>query len=215
MRRAAILVLVFALLGSAWAIAENKPEQKDDAKKEEVKKETPLEKLLSELKTLTAKEKAKPQYDTELVKHIDALVKAFSRKTKGEVKLEDLSEEDRKKLEEEIREKVRAEWAERGQDGNGDGDGERGAEWRAGLVDRAKENVEFRESEVAEVDEILNDVLTEGYAALRERDYKLVQDVKDDGEKRLRRVIGASRAKKVMNNVNRMLSNRWGGRGGR
>ena len=42
-------------------------------------------------------------------------------------------------------------------------------------------------------------------------------DLKKDAENRLKMVVGAKKAKDIMNNVNRQLPNRrgWGGGGGR
>ena len=206
MRRAVIMMLVFALLGGAMAIAET--DKKAGGKKEEAKK-THLDSLLGELKALSAKEKAKPEYDKDLVRRIDSLVKSFARKNakkaKSEVKLEDLSKEDREKLEKEVRDQVTKEWRERREGG--------GNEYSQGMVDRAKEGVKIKESEEEKVDEILGDLMSEGMTALRAGDFELVKDMKNDAEKRLRRTIGSTRAKKIMNNVNKMMSNRWGGRG--
>ncbi|MHC4860052.1 MAG: hypothetical protein ACYTDY_08175 [Planctomycetota bacterium] len=227
MMRAIAILIVLALLTGAVALAEEskgkgKPaaaeggEKKEKKDKKSEKTQTPLQKLLKELKALVAREKAKPKHDKGIVKDILDLVKSFEKKKEEPVKLEDLSEADRKRLEAEVRKKMEDENKDAAARGGGDRGGP-GDWWSRRLkeaVAKALDEVKLTDEQRKKCEEILNDFAPEFYQAQRNSDFKLAKDLKTDAEKRLKKVVGAKKARDIMNNINRMLPNRRGGWGG-
>jgi len=192
-------------------------EKKDDGKKDEQeKKGTPIDQMIRDLKALIAREKAKPEYDTNLVKELEAIVKSYERNRKP-ISLDDLTEEDRRRLEAEVRKKIEAERRERDTGGAGDGGGDWADRWLKGRVDRVLEGVELKDEQRPKVEELLMDFGKDVGVAYQNRDNKLVKDLKNDLEKSLKKVVGHRKAKDIMNEVNKQFGGwgRGGGRGGR
>jgi hypothetical protein len=223
MRRAIAALLVLCLLTGTLALAQGgagkASGEKAGAKKGEKagksdrKTQTPLQKLLKELKTLVAREKSKPEHDEELLDEIESLVELFARQKEEPVSLDDLSEKDRKRLEDEVRKKMQE---ERGAAAQGRGAGGR-EDWMARryreAVDKSLEGVRMSDDQREKCEEILSDFVKEFAPALQRGDFKMANDLKKDAENRLKKVVGAKKAKDIMNNVNRQLPNRrgWGG----
>ena len=78
----------------------------------------------------------------------------------------------------------------------------------------AYKDVKLTEAERKKTDEILTEFSKEAYPAYFRGEYKVVNDLKKDTEKRLKRVVGNKRTRDIMNNVNRQMGRRggWGGR---
>jgi hypothetical protein len=190
----------------------------DEAKKDEAKKptETPLALIIRELKALVAREKAKPEFDKELVKDLDRLVRTFEKMNKP-VKLEDLSSEDRKKLEDQVKEEMARERAAGGGGGGGPpGGGDWASRWSNRVKEKALEDVQLSDKQAEKVNELLDNYLEENRVALQERDRGLQRDLKNDLEKDLRKVVGNKKAKDILNNINKQSGwGGWGGFGGR
>jgi hypothetical protein len=220
----AVVLAVFLLCPVAYAQfapdkkAAGKKEAADagkkDAKKDEKKTATPVDRMIRDLKALVAREKAKPEYSKELVKELETLIRTHEKNRKP-VKLEDLSDEDRKRLTAEVRKQIEAENRERG--GGRDGGGG-GGDWadRAvkGRVDSVMEKAELSDEEKTKAEGLLTDFAKDVTTAVRNGDNKLVKDLKNDLEKQLRKKIGHTKTKKVMNEVNKQFGGRgrWGGR---
>jgi len=235
MARIVAALLILALLAGSVAIAEDPagkaPEEngaeKKDAKDEKADKpekpQTPLGRLLAALETLVASERTKPDHDKKLLKRIESRVKLFSKEKEKPVSLDDLSEEDRERLEAQALAKARDELREAGQDGGGGGGpGDWWAQRYQEAVAKALDGEGLKEDQREKCKEILDDFVKEYDPALRRGDYKLANDLKNDAEKRLRKVVGGKKAKDIMNNINRQLPSRggwggggWGGGGGR
>jgi len=86
---------------------------KDEKKKDDKKKVTQMDRMIRDLKALVTREKAKPEYDKELVKELETIVKVHEKNRKP-VTLDDLSEKDRQRLKAEVRKQLEAEFRERG-----------------------------------------------------------------------------------------------------
>ena len=216
MLRAVALLTVLALLTGSVALAEDpagkapqgkakgKAEGEKD-KKPEKKTQTGLQKILKQLKTLLAREKASPEHDKKLVKELEAIVKLFEREKEKPLTLED---EVRKKMEEEGK----------GAAGGRDPSAEDWVSRRyREAVAKSLEGVKMTPEQRKQCEEIMGDFVKEFAPAQQRNDYKLSTDLKRDAERRLKKVVGAKKAKDIMNNVNRQLPNRrgWGGGGGR
>ena len=227
MLRAVALLTVLALLTGSVAFAEDpagkapqgkakgKAEGEKD-KKPEKKTQTGLQKILKQLKTLLAREKASPEHDKKLVKELEAIVKLFEREKEKPLTLEDLSEKDRKRLEDEVRKKMEEEG--KGAAGGRDPSAEDWVSRRyREAVAKSLEGVKMTPEQRKQCEEIMGDFVKEFAPAQQRNDYKLSTDLKRDAERRLKKVVGAKKAKDIMNNVNRQLPNRrgWGGGGGR
>jgi hypothetical protein len=218
MKYALTVVLVFAVFaapaafaqGGAGEFAPPKPEKEKEKKK---KAETPLKKIIKELKSLVALQKAQPAYDKAVVKELERLIRTFEKMDKP-VSLDDLSEADRKRLEEEVRRKIAEEQKEAAA-GRGGGGGRE--DWAARAQERALEQalegIELDEKRKKKVETILTDFTKDYFVAMQNRDYKLQSDLKKDCEKELTKVVGRKKAKDIMNNVNRNLGGRRGGWG--
>jgi type I site-specific restriction endonuclease len=185
--------------------------EEDEANPEQPKPVTPIQKILKELKGLVAREKAKPEFDEKLVKDLQKLVKTFDKEAKAPIKLEDLSEADRERLKEEVRKEIEAEAAAAGE--------ERREDWREReakrRVDAALEGVELTDEQREKVEGMLKDFTEETASAYRGGDVGLVNDLKKDLEKRLKREVGNKKARDIINNVNKQLGRGRGGWGGR
>ena len=197
MKRTIWAMALAALLAAPFLVAADDGDQKKDEGKG-----TPIQRILKELKTLVDREKSKPEYDADLVKDIEKLVKSFEKQVKP-VTLDDLTEEDRARLEDEVRKKIEE---ERRAAGGGGG----GGDWQSRAVERTLEGVDLKDDEKEKVTALLVEYQKDVGVAYRNQDYKLVGDLKKDLEKQLTREIGRNRAKDIMNNVNRQ----FGGRGG-
>ena len=221
MVRFAIALLLVGLVFSPAAFAEDEPEAAGQVQK---KPPTVLEKLIKELKGMVARETAQPEHDKDLLKDIQSLIKSFEKLAKKEaeeearrkVDLDDLSEEDRAALREQMREELRKEFAEgRGEGEGGEEGGGGGGDWaereKNRRIEKVLEDVKLKEEQRAAVEEMLGDFISDAYAATRNGDAGLVNDLKKDLEKRLRREVGGTKAKQIINNVNRNLPRRgWG-----
>ncbi len=221
MIRSFALFLVLLLAGSAPGLAGEDPGpadrkapdagespdrgSKEGSAKPGKKPATPLRRILKELKALVARAKARPDHDAALLAEIEKLIRSFEKEAKKPVKLEDLSEADRKKLEQEVREKIAKERREAPGGGGG-------ADWisraRKRAVDRALEGVELEDEQRKKVEEMLSGFAEEAWSAWSNRDYKVLKELKNDLEKRLKKEVGYRKARRIMNNVNKQFSSR-------
>lgn len=183
---------------------------------------TPIARLVKDLKSIVARERAKPTHDEALMKEIEKLATAYEKEVKP-VRLADLTDEDRQLIEAEVRRKIEDERqaagdpdAGGGPGGGGPGGGGWGAGWLARNVERVLEDVKLSEEQRAKAEGLLNEYARDAAVALQNQDYKLISDLKDDLEKNLTKEFGRPRAKDIMNNVNRYMSGGrgWGGGGG-
>ena len=214
MKHLAAVMLVLAFVATPFALAENEAKEapvKDAGKSADpdakAKPATPLAKLLAELTAIIAREKAKPEYSKSLIANLEALIKIYSRQQKP-VSLADLSEADRKRLEEEVRAKMEKERENRGGDGGGDWK-ERAA---SRVLEGAYEDVKVTEKEREKTDPIITELANEAVPAQLRGDYKVVKDLKKDAERRLKKIVGNKRTRDIMNNLNRLMGRRrgWG-----
>jgi len=208
MKHLIIAGLVLTVLAGSFALADGEGEG-NEREREKAKAVTPIQKILKELKGLVAREKAKPEFDEKLVKDLQRLVKTFEKDAKKPIKLEELSKKDRERLKAEVKEELVAEQeAERE---------ERGESWRerskARQTERALEGVELSEKQKAKVEPLLKDFADEAASAYQGGDFGMVNELKKDLEKRLKREVGNKKARQIINNVNKQLGGR--GRGGR
>jgi hypothetical protein len=175
-----------------------------DSSEEKKSPTTPIRRLLSELEAIVAREKARPEHDERLVGDLEELIEAF-RKAEADsrpvVRLDDLSEEDRERLKEEVKEELAEER------GAGDG-GDWASRERARRVEAALEDVRLTDEQRGKVEEMLGEFMGDAWAAYRNGEVGLVNDLKKDLEKRLRGIVGRKKAKDIINNVNRQLVGR-------
>ena len=198
--------------GSAGKKDEKKDGKKDGKKEAPKKTITPVDRVIRDLKALVAREKAKPEYDKELVKELEVLIRTHEKNRKP-VKLEDLSEADRKRLTAEVRKQIAAENRERAGGGGRDGGGGDWADrWTKGRVDTVMKNADLTDAERGKVEDLLMDFAKDATSAVRNGDNKLVKDLKNDLEKQLKKKISYKKAKKVMNEVNKQFGGRGRGR---
>jgi len=183
---------------------EGAADKKADEKKTRKKTVMPVDRMIRDLKALIAREKAKPEYSKELVKELEALIRTHEKNRKP-VKLEDLSEADRKRLTAEVRKQIEAEY--KGRAGGRDGGGG-GGDWADKVMDAAK----LSDEERGKVEGLLTDFAKDAASAVRNGDNKLVKDLKNDLEKQLKKKIGYNKTKKVMNEVNKQFGGRGRGR---
>ena len=203
-----IFGLVLTVLGGSSVLADGEGEGDGNGREREKAKEvTPIQKILKELKGMVAREKAKPEFDEKLVKDLDRLVKTFEREAKKPIKLEDLPEKDRERLKEEVKEELVAEREAEAE--------ERGGDWRekakARQTERALEGVDLSDKQREKVEPLLKDFADEATSAYQGGDMGMINELKKDLEKRLKREVGNKKARQIINNVNKNL----GGRGRR
>jgi len=191
---------------------EGAADKKADEKKTRKKTVMPVDRMIRDLKALIAREKAKPEYSKELVKELEALIRTHEKNRKP-VKLEDLSEADRKRLTAEVRKQIEAEYKERagGRDGGGGG-GDWADRMVKGRVDKVMNAAKLSDEERGKVEGLLTDFAKDAASAVRNGDNKLVKDLKNDLEKQLKKKIGYNKTKKVMNEVNKQFGGRGRGR---
>jgi hypothetical protein len=204
------------------------PEPKDpkvEPKKEEVAKPdpaSPFQRVLKELTALIAREKTKPQYDKALVADLEEIVKTYAKMGEKPLKLEDLSEADRKKLEDEVRKKLEAERPlppVPGGDPAGAPPGGGPGDWlqkeKERRIERITEGVDLSDEQRDKVKDMLSQYIDDSLVAWQNQDYGAINDIKSELEKQLKPVVGAKKAKDIINNVNRETPGWRGGRGGR
>jgi hypothetical protein len=202
--------LAILFLPCLTAAADEGGEAKEAAEaKAKEKPATGLQKLLKELRSLVVRESAKPEIGKGFLEVLEKMIKAFEKEKPAKVTLEDLSEVDRERLKEELR----GQMVEERRAGGGAGGGE-GADWatreRNRRVERSLEGVSLKDDQREKVEEMLGEFFTDAWTARSNREYGLVNDLKRDLEKRLKRVVGSKMAKDIINNVNRQLpGRRW------
>ena len=79
------------------------------------------------------------------------------------------------------------------------------------LVGQVFDGIDLDDDQREKAQEILGDFYQENFTAWRNGDTKLQRELKNDAEKRLKKVVGHTKAKKIMNNVNRGMGGRRGG----
>jgi hypothetical protein len=212
MKHLIITALVLAVCGGSFAFADGEEGDRAAgfaAAGEKSKAVTPIQKILKELKGLVAREKARPEFDEKLVKDLQKLVKSFEKEAKKPIKLEDLPEKERERLKQEAKEELVAEREAEGED--------RAEDWqeraKAQRTERALEGIELSEKQRGKVEPLLKDFADSAASAYKGGDYGMVKELKNDLEKRLKKVVGNKKARKIINNLNRSLGGR--GRGGR
>ncbi|MEN8149834.1 MAG: hypothetical protein ABFS86_08430 [Planctomycetota bacterium] len=96
--------------------------------------------------------------------------------------------------------------------GRGRRGGRGGSRSVEGRVDRVMDGAELTEKERERVKPLLTDYGNDAVAAARDGDHKRLQDLKNDLEKKLRKVVSGRKAKKIMNEVNKQFGSRrgWG-----
>jgi hypothetical protein len=204
MKHLIIAALVLAVCGGTLALAEG---EEGANPPEKAKAVTPIQKILKELKSMVAREKAKPEFDEKLVQDLEKLVKTFEKVAKKPIKLEDLPEKDQEKLKEQVREELVAEQAAEGED--------RAEDWRERAKTRSKERalegVELTDKQREKVEPMLDDFTDEVASAYRGGDVGMVNELKKDLEKRLKKEVGNKKARMIINNVSKGLGRRGGG----
>jgi hypothetical protein len=202
----------------------------DAGKPEEPKKPdsvSPFQRILKELTALVAREKSKPTFDKGLVSDLEDIVKTYARMAEKPVKLEDLSEADRLRLEDEMRKKLADEQRPLpplpggaggdpgGPDAGAPGGG--GGDWLARekqrRIDRITEGVDMTDAQREKVLDLLSQYIDDAFVAWQNGDVGAVNGMKSDLEKQLKPVVGPKKAKDIINNVNREASGFRGGRG--
>ena len=157
---------------------------------------------------MVAREKAKPEFDEKLVKDLEKLVKTCKQEAKKPIKLEDLTEKDRDLLKEEVRKELAAEAKAAGE--------ERAEDWRERSKNRQKERalegVDLTDKQREKVESLLGDFADETASAYQGGDMGMINELKKDLEKRLKREVGNKKARQIINNVNKQLGGRgrWG-----
>ena len=212
---------------------ETKPPESAPPKKEEPKKDepakpdtaSPFQRILKELTSLIAREKTKPVFDKPLVADLEEMVKTYAKMGEKSVKLEDLSEADRKKLEDEVRKKLEAERplppvpGAGGDPGAAAGGGGGPGDWlqkeKDRRIDRIVEDVDLTDEQREKVKEMLSQYIDDSFVAWQNGDYAGMNDMKSGLEKQLKPVVGQKKTKDIINNVNRETPGGRGGRGGR
>ncbi len=238
MRTLALTLALITALGAFSALADETgkppagppddsappPEAPAAAPGKEAAATSPFARILKELTALVAREKAKPQFDKALVSDLEEIVKTYSAmKDAKPVRLEDLPEADRKRLEDEVRRKVEAERGPvagggdpgaGGGPGGGPGGGGPGGDWlereRQRRVGKALEGVELTDEQRPEVETMVSEFLADAFVAYTNQDVGTVNDLKNDLEKRLKAKVGAKKAKDIINNLNRQMPGRGG-----
>ncbi len=205
MKHLIIVALVLTVCAGSFALADGDEEANE---REKPKAVTPIQKILKALESIVAREKTKPEFDEKLVKDLEKLVKTFKKEAKKPVKLEDLTKKDREILKEEVRKELAAEAEAEGE--------ERAEDWRERAkkrqAERALEGVELTDKQREKVEPLLSDFADEAASAYQGGDMGMINELKKDLEKRLKREVGNKKARQIINNVNKQLGGRgrWG-----
>ncbi len=142
------------------------------------------------------------------MKDLERLVKAFEKDAKKPIKLEDLPEKERERLKAEAREELVAEREAESE--------QRGEDWRerakSRQTERALQGVDLTEKQRAKVEPLLKGFADEAASAYQGGDMGMINELKKDLEKRLKREVGSRKARQIINNVNKQLGGRgrWG-----
>lgn len=213
MKHLIITALALALCAGSLAFADGEEGDgsagnADAAGREKPKAVTPIQKILKELNGLVAREKAKPEFDEKLVDDLQRLVKSFEKEAEKPIKLEDLPEKERERLKQQAKEELTAEREAEGED--------RASDWqeraKARQTERALEGVELSDKQREKVDPLLKDFADSAAAAYQGGDFGMVNELKNDLEKRLKKEVGNKKARQIINNLNKNLGGRgrWG-----
>ncbi len=200
-----VVALALTVCAGSFALADGDGDAND---REKPKAVTPIQKILKALESMVAREKAKPEFDEKLVKDLEKLVKTFKQEAKKPIKLEDLTEKDRDLLKEEVRKELAAEAKAAGE--------ERAEDWRERSKNRQKERalegVDLTDKQREKVESLLGDFADETASAYQGGDMGMINELKKDLEKRLKREVGNKKARQIINNVNKQLGGRgrWG-----
>lgn len=187
------------------------PESKEGDKKDGEKKDGQpdaqtvaridrAKKLVQDLETTIAVLRAAKSVDAESMKALEKALEDARRLAKP-ITAAELTEEERKKLAEELK------------DAAGDAPAAKdppGGDFRQRALDAAFKDVELSEDEQLSATKILNDWYPKWQAAWMGRDSKGQSDLKRELGDSLEKAVGKKKAQKIVNNVNAL-----GGRGGR
>jgi hypothetical protein len=179
---------------------------KNDARarvnEEQIARVERAKRLVRELETSIAVLKAAKTADVETIQSLEKALED-ARKLAQPITASELTEEERKRLADEMKKD--------GEDAPPkDGGGGPGDEWRQRALAGAFKDADLSEAEQMTATKIINEWYPKSTAAWASRDSKAISDLKRERDESLEKALGKKKAQKVINNLNAM-----GGRGGR
>lgn len=162
-------------------------------------------KLVQELETSLTILRATKAADPETLKSLERALEE-AKKLAQPITLDELTEEERKALTDEVRKQLGEDAPKEPSAGDGKNPFD---DWRQRALASAFKDAELNEDEQIEASKIIQDWFQKSETARLGRDSKAMSDLKGDRDKALEKAIGRKKAQKVINNLNSISGRRW------